>query len=50
VIGRTYYLKGEPVTVVARWGAGAKVPRNVLIEQADGTRMVRPFRGLRRAA
>lgn len=25
-------------------------PRNVLIERADGTRTVRPFRGLRRVA
>jgi acetyl esterase len=44
--GRTYLERGQPVRVVVRWdGAG---PRNVLIERADGTRVVRPFRGLRR--
>jgi hypothetical protein len=28
---------------------GVYAPRNVLIERADGTKVVRPFRGLRRA-
>lgn len=47
MIGRTYLLHGEPVIVLARWlGRG---PRNVLVEYADGRRVVRPFRGLRRA-
>jgi hypothetical protein len=47
MIGRVYLLRGEPVTVLARWdGAG---PRNVLLERPDGSRLVRPFRGLRRA-
>lgn len=32
--------------VVARWGGAG--PRNVLVERADGRRVVRPFRGLRR--
>lgn len=45
--GRVYLLRGEPVTVVARWSG--KGPRNVLLERADGSRLVRPFRGLRRA-
>jgi hypothetical protein len=46
VIGRTYLLRGEPVTVICRWvGRG---PRNVLVETAGGRRLVRPFRGLRR--
>jgi acetyl esterase len=45
--GRVYLERGDPVTLLARWaGAG---PRNVLVERADGTRVVRPFRGLRRA-
>jgi acetyl esterase len=47
MIGRTYLLRGETVTVLARWGAGGG-PRNVLIQRADGSRVVRPFRGLRR--
>jgi acetyl esterase len=47
VIGRTYLLRGESVTVLQRWGAGGG-PRNVLIQRADGSRVVRPFRGLRR--
>jgi hypothetical protein len=48
LIGRIYLERGEPVTVLARWaGAG---PRNVLVERTDRTHVVRPFRGLRRAA
>lgn len=47
IIGRRYLLKGRPVTVLKRWGPGGG-PRNVLIEREDGTRDVRPFRGLRR--
>jgi hypothetical protein len=46
MIGRTYFERGRPVTVVARWsGAG---PRNVLVRREDGALVVRPFRGLRR--
>ena len=46
MIGRTYLERGHPVTVLARWsGCG---PRNVIIQRADGTRVVRPFRGLRK--
>ena len=44
--GRTYAERGSLVTVERGWrGRGA--PRNVLILRADGTRVVRPFRGLR---
>lgn len=45
MIGKTYLLRGEPVTVICRWAGQG--PRNVLLEQPDGTRLVRPFRGLR---
>lgn len=62
VTGRIYLERGEPVTVLAQWSrspatVGLDVdwlwppkvngPRNVLIERADGSREVRPFRGLR---
>jgi hypothetical protein len=65
MIGRTYLEHGRPVTVLARWAAThppaseavtwlrppkASAPRNVLIEREDGSRTVRPFRGLRRPA
>jgi acetyl esterase len=46
MIGRTYLERGLPVKVLVRWGG--KGPRNVLIERLDGSRLVRPFRGLRR--
>lgn len=64
MIGRTYLERGTPVTVLARWstpGGGCwppwlhwhtpcrlTAPRNVLIQRQDGSRVVRPFRGLRR--
>lgn len=45
---RTEYTeKGQPVTILIRWRPTCK-PRNVLIRRADGTLVVRPFRGLRR--
>lgn len=48
MVGRRYTWRGKTWTVITRWrGAG---PRNVLIESDDGERVVRPFRGLRRAA
>lgn len=65
VIGRVYLERGEPVTVLARWAAPVaatapdwikwhrsprSAPRNVLIERADKSRAVRPFRGLRKIA
>jgi hypothetical protein len=43
---RVYYERGQPVEVIT-WWAG-RGPRNVLIKRGDGTRVVRPFRGLRR--
>ena len=46
MVGKTYLERGEPVVVLIKWGAGGG-PRNVLIERRDGTRVVRPFRGLR---
>ena len=47
LVGRVYLERGQPVTVLARWGDGGG-PRNVLILRDDGSRVVRPFRGLRR--
>lgn len=49
MVGRTYLLKGQPVTVLARW-AGTHCPRNVLLKLPDGSKTVRPFRGLRKPA
>jgi hypothetical protein len=49
MIGRVYLERGSPVTVVYRWGPGGG-PKNVLIRRADGTLVVRPFRGLRRGS
>jgi hypothetical protein len=63
ITGRTYLLRGQPVTVLAQWKqprpdpghpalplvrTGRTSPRNVLIQYPDGARQVRPFRGLRR--
>ncbi len=46
IAGRVYLERGKPVTVLVQWkGRG---PRNVLVERSDGTKVVRPFRGLRR--
>lgn len=49
MIGRTYLEHGRPVVVLVRWGPGGG-PRNVLIRREDGSRVVRPFRGLRKPA
>ncbi len=49
MIGRTYLEKGRPVVVLIQWGPGGG-PHNVLIRRADGTLVVRPFRGLRKPA
>lgn len=50
MIGRTYLERGRPVTVLVRWRTGHPAgPRNVLIRREDGTKVVRPFRGLRKA-
>jgi hypothetical protein len=52
MIGRTYLERGRPVRVLVQWGLKKRGethggPRNVLIEREDGSRVVRPFRGLR---
>lgn len=47
IVGQTYLERGHPVVVLCRWGG--RGPRNVLILRADGTKVVRPFRGLRAA-
>lgn len=47
MIGRAYTWRGSVWRVVTRWaGAG---PRNVLLAGWRGERVVRPFRGMRRA-
>jgi hypothetical protein len=54
---RRMYLRGEAVTVLAIGGGHGrgkrhgepKSPVNALVQLADGRRLVRPFRGLRRA-
>jgi hypothetical protein len=63
MLGRTYMERGKPVTVLIRWQHSAGVaggwvtwhrppkphaPRNVAIERGDGSRDIRPFRGLRK--
>jgi len=56
IINRTYLLRGVPVVVLAKWRhvpipKGVKgPPRNFLIQFPDSTRVVRPFRGLRKTA
>jgi hypothetical protein len=56
IVNRTYMFRGVPVVVLAKWryvptAKGAKgVPRYVLIEFPNGTKVVRPFRGLRKVA
>jgi hypothetical protein len=47
IVGRTYLERGDPVVVLIQWGRGGG-PRNVLIERQNGTKVVRPFRGLRK--
>ena len=49
MIGKTYFERGKPVIVLVKWTRGAGGPRNVLIQRGDGTRVVRPFRGLRKS-
>ena len=46
MIGKIYLERGKPVTVLVRWNG--KGPRNVLIKRQDGSKVVRPFRGLRK--
>jgi hypothetical protein len=47
LVGRTYLERGKPVVILIRWGPGGG-QRNVLVQREDGTRVVRPFRGLRK--
>jgi acetyl esterase len=47
IVGKTYIESRKPVVVLAQWKG--KGPRNVLIERADGSKVVRPFRGLRKS-
>jgi hypothetical protein len=50
VTGQIYYERLRsgwvPVRILVRGNGGG--PRNVLVERPDGSRVVRPFRGLRR--
>jgi hypothetical protein len=58
-MGDRYLLRGQPVTVLARGGGRSRgglpggaparrSPASVLVQYADGSRAVRPARGLRR--
>lgn len=53
--GRVYWERGQPVRILAQWGTKKQGeathggPRNVLIRRLDGSRVVRPFRGLRKS-
>lgn len=49
IVGKTYLERGRPAVVLVQWGPGGG-PRNVRIRREDGTEVVRPFRGLRKAA
>ena len=46
IVGRYYLERGQPVVVLVQWAG--RGPRNVLIRRADGSQVVRPFRGLRK--
>ncbi len=48
IVGKTYLERGKPVTILVQWNG--KGPRNVMIQREDGSKTVRPFRGLRRVA
>jgi acetyl esterase len=52
IVGRTYYERGRPVLIVVQWRTGDHPggPRNVRIRREDGSEVVRPLRGLRRAS
>ena len=47
LVGRSYLLAGDVVTVEVAWGPGAAV-KNVLLRRPDGSITIRPFRGLRK--
>lgn len=46
-VGAIYLERGKPVEVLISFGPGSG-PRNVAIRRADGSVVVRPFRGLRK--
>jgi hypothetical protein len=45
---RVFRLPPSPVVVLARWGRGKGVIRNVAVRRTNGEVAIRPFRGLRR--
>jgi hypothetical protein len=63
--GRTYLERGRPVTVLVGWRNGQGEPeldqalrtvqrprygpKNVMVRREDGSIVIRPFRGLRKA-
>jgi hypothetical protein len=52
LVGRFYLERGAPVKILVQWGLKSLGqshggPRNVLVLRQNGTRTVRPFRGLR---
>ncbi len=63
IVGQTYLERGQPVTILTQWRHSTGThsghvlwvtppartgPRNVYIQRADGSRVVRGFRGLRK--
>jgi len=54
MVNRRYLLRGIPVVVLTKWRhvptppGGKAPPRNVLIQLPDETKVVRPFRGLKK--
>ena len=54
MVNRRYLLRGIPVVVLTKWRhvpippGGKGPPRNVLIQLPDETKVVRPFRGLKK--
>jgi len=47
-VGKIYFERGKPLVILTRWNGGG--PRNVLIQREDGSKAVRPFRGLRKSS
>ncbi len=63
IVGQAYAERGQPVVILTQWRHSTGVPsphvlwvappartgpRTVLIQRADGSRVVRGFRGLRK--
>lgn len=46
IVGNTYLERGKPVVIITQWASPGI--RNVTIQREDGTRVIRPFRGLRK--